>query len=101
MKKEMQNRTKIKQKMVIEQLKSNGGCVKLSCLQSNVSRAQFYVWILKHEDFGREVEKVYNSINQYAKSRIYLSALKQDLDALLILKSQSEKKLENLKRACN
>jgi|GEM_PF-2607226 len=93
----MQNRTKIKQQLVIEQLKSTGGNVELSCLNVNANRQHFYVWLKKYPEFKNEVEEVYTNLIKYTKSKIYLKALKQDLSALKIIKDQSEKKLNKLR----
>jgi len=93
----MQNRTKIKQQLVIEQLKSTGGNVEMSCLNANANRQHFYVWLKKYPEFKKEVEDVYASLIKYTKSKIYLKALNQDLAALKIIKDQSEKKLNKIR----
>lgn len=92
----MQNRTRIKQELVIEQLKGNGGDVKLSCENTGVARSQYYEWLKKHPDFKNEVNIVYGNIEAFAKSNLYKRALNFNPEALRILIDKSKKKINNL-----
>lgn len=92
----MQNRTRVKQNMIIELLKGNGGNVEMSCKDAKSSRTQFYIWMNKYSEFKSSVVKVYANIENFTTSMLYKKALQQDPLALKILKDQTEKKIKRL-----
>lgn len=51
-------KTDERKELMLHMLKKNLGLVGFSCRDANISRAQYYVWMKKDEDFAEKVNQI-------------------------------------------
>jgi Holliday junction resolvase RusA-like endonuclease len=94
----MRRKTRIKQKIVLNLMKKNGGVVIDACKRAKVAPTQFYVWIEKYPSFRHDVENIYKAVIGICNVELYKMAMQGDLAALSRLKGIAEWKLRRMKK---